>query len=590
MLPFAHTPDRNNSPSPTNFGSTPSSASSSVTSLSSNVEMDKNLISMDSASPAYGQCLPSEIIHSILKQVTSMSDVYSCSLVCKAWCYMALEVLWFKPGFQSTKTLSRFCSLLRQDPSTMTFLYPSMIRRLNLSNLSEDIDDAVISCLAACNRLERITLAGCTRLTDNGILSLLQHSVGQNLISVDLSDMINVTDTTIFAIAEKCPKLQGLNLSMCKDSQDPSDSVQIHDESIIRIAERCPSLRRIKLSNCVHLTDRSAIALATHCRVLLEIDLMNCKLITNAALVAIFRHCSELREFRINQCKNITDTAFTQSVLASKPAGVFHQLRILDLTSVSTITDQSVAVIVEAAPKIRNLILNKCENITDESVFSICKLGRHLHYLHLGHCDKLTDRSIIQLAHHCMRIRYLDLACCVQLTDRAVMELAILPKLKRIGLVKCHNITDDAIFSLTNLSRMTNSLERVHLSYCVKLTEQSITHLVSTCQRLTHLSLTGVPPFLRRDFQHFCRPPPRDFNAQQRSMFCVFSGKGVRDLRAYFNRLLLLHGDIAGTEPHTLQDFHRPMLQSLQTDTVYMEVDGDVEGDGDNDIEDMEDV
>jgi len=438
--------------------------------------------------------------------------------------------------------------------------------------------------------LERITLAGCTRLTDNGILALLQHNVGQNLISVDLSDVVNVTDTAILAIAEKCPKLQGLNLSMCKDTQDHAESVQIYDESIVRIAERCPALRRIKLSHCVHLTDQSAIALATHCKVLLEIDLMNCHLITDNALLAIFQHCSELREFRINQCNNITDSAFTHSALTTLPPGSYHQLRILDLTNVNGITDQSVAAIVEAAPKIRNLILNKCNKITDESVISICKLGRHLHYLHLGHCDRLTDRSIIQLAHHCMRIRYLDLACCIQLTDRAVMELAILPKLKRIGLVKCQNITDDAIYSLTNLSRMTNSLERVHLSYCVKLTVQSITHLVSTCQRLTHLSLTGVPPFLRRDFQHFCRPPPRDFNPQQRSMFCVFSGKGVRDLRTYFNRLMLLHGHIDNSDPHGIPDFRPATMQSLQTDTVYMEVDGDVEADGDNDIEDMEDV
>lgn len=354
---------------------------------------------------------------------------------------------------------------------------------------------------------------------------------------------------------------------------------------------------QIKLSNCVHLTDRSAIALATHCKVLLEIDLMNCHLISNDALIAIFQHCSELREFRINQCRRILDTAFTQSALATKPPGFYHQLRILDLTNVNAITDQSVSVIVKAAPKIRNLILNKCDKITDESVFSICRLGRHLHYLHLGHCDKLTDRSIIQLAHQCMRIRYLDLACCVQLTDRAVMELAILPKLKRIGLVKCHNITDEAIFSLTNLSRMTNSLERVHLSYCTKLTVPSITHLVRSCHRLTHLSLTGVLPFLRRDFQRFCRPPPRDFNPQQRSAFCVFSGKGVRDLRNYFTRIRPLHNSLDDIPPsHAMTDFRQATMQSLQNDTIYMEIDvdvdgdGDADGDGDNDMEDMEDV
>lgn len=245
MLPSAHTPDRNNTPSPTHFGSAPSSASSSVTSLSSNVEMEKNLMIIDSSTPSYAQTLPSEIIYSILKQITAMSDVYNCSLVCKTWCYLALEVLWFKPGFQSASTLALFCSLLRQEPSTLMFPYPSMIRRLNLSNLSNDILDSTVSCLEGCNRLERITLAGCTRLTDNGVLALLQNQVGQKLISVDLSDVVNVTDTAILAIAEKCPRLQGLNLSMCKDTHEHPESVQIHDESIVRIAEKCPSLRRV---------------------------------------------------------------------------------------------------------------------------------------------------------------------------------------------------------------------------------------------------------------------------------------------------------------------------------------------------------
>ena len=46
-----------------------------------------------------------------------------------------------------------------------------------------------------------------------------------------------------------------------------------------------------------------------------------------------------------------------------------------------------------------------------------------------------------------------------------------------------------------------------------------------------------MPAFRRGDLQHFCRPPPKDFNAHQRSTFCVYSGKGVVELRKHLNQL-----------------------------------------------------
>ena len=280
---------------------------------------------------------------------------------------------------------------------------------------------------------------------------------------------------------------------------------------------------------------------------------MNCN-ITNKSLLEVFKYSGELREFRLNNCIDITDSAFTESALTKLPSPqssslhhhhhsslssshYYDQLRILDLTSIQSITDHAVRQIIAAAPKIRNLVLNKCHNITDESVLAICQLGRYLHYLHLGHCLRLTDYSIVELARHCTRIRYLDLACCGQLTDRSVVELATLPKLKRIGLVKCQNITDQAIYALTSHTRIANSLERVHLSYCSRLTIPAIMQLVNFCEKLTHLSLTSVPAFLRPDFQRFRRTPPKEFSTQQRSVFCVFSGRGVRELRTYFNQL-----------------------------------------------------
>jgi hypothetical protein len=143
----------------------------------------------------------------------------------------------------------------------------------------------------------------------------------------------------------------------------------------------------------------------------------------------------------------------------------------------------------------------------------------------------LTDRAVCHLARSCTRLRYIDLACCPQLTDLSVLELAAnLPKLRRIGLVRVTNLTDQAIYSLVERYVC---LERIHLSYCENISVRAIYRLLERLPRLTHLSLTGVPSFRKQELQNMCREPPREFNQHQRTAFCVYSGKGVHELRKY---------------------------------------------------------
>ncbi|KAI7863984.1 hypothetical protein BDF14DRAFT_1733090 [Spinellus fusiger] len=477
--------------------------------------------------------MPPELILNILRHITNTTDLLSCALTCKQWTFHALELLWSKPAVTDLKSWNQVCTVLNN--STPLFPYRCFIRRINLTHLTHAVMDPHLVFLSNCERIERLTLAGCSSLTDQGLLALLNHGACSFLVSMDLSDVPLISDLTLTRIAEQCPKLQGLNLSMSREGQDQLSLIT--DSSIVKVAHHCRGLKRIKIHYRALVTDVSALALAEHCPGLTEIDLMNCG-ITNTALVAIFQQCRDLKEFRVNQCVQLSLSAFLQSFpLTSLGKNSYEQLRLLDLTGVLMLTDSAVQHIVWAAPRLRNVILNKCCNLTDASVLALCGLGRHLHYLHLGHCSQLTDHSILHLAKHCTRLRYLDLANCSQLTDTSVTELATLPKLKRIGLVKCTNITDEFMYALTTHVGVATTLERVHLSYCSRLSVHAVMHLVHFCHRLTHLSLTHVPAFLHTGLQRFCRAPPREFTEPQRRVFCVFSGKGVYDLRRYFQTL-----------------------------------------------------
>ncbi|KAI8977901.1 hypothetical protein BDB01DRAFT_876424 [Pilobolus umbonatus] len=450
--------------------------------------------------------IPSEILIQIFQHfVDSPSDLFHCALQCRAWSYYALQLLWHKPLILNAGTLIKFQNTLSKHESSTFIPYASLIRRINLSAVAEYIYDDSLNDFSVCKHLDRVTLTGCSNMTDNGIAMLFSKNAGQYLSSIDLSDIKNITDKTVFSIARSCPNLQGLNIS-------------------------------IRLSNWRLLTDASVIALTTHCPLLLEIDLVNCG-ITNNSLKEIFAKCRELRELKVNYCNFIDDHGFTRSALATPyPANTFYydQLRVLDVTNILMISDLTLDCITKVAPKIRNLVLNKCMSITDKSLEYISRLGRHLHYLHLGSCRNITDDAVINLTIHCNRMRYIDLASCNKLGDDTVAALAKLPKLRRIGLVRCDRITDRAIMDLTRYSRTSISLERIHLSYCQKLSINAISTLVIHCRRLTHLSLSFIPVFQNPEFQRFCRPAPKEYTPELQRTFCVFSGVNVDNLRRYF--------------------------------------------------------
>ncbi|KAH9049126.1 hypothetical protein EDB84DRAFT_1556346 [Lactarius hengduanensis] len=488
--------------------------------------------------------LPPEILINILKHLSSPRDIHSTLLVSRSWCECSVELLWHKPTVPDFNTLIKIMQVLsREEP---TFTYSQFIRRLNFISVGSEMSDSIFGRLAPCVRLERLTLVGCSNLSDDVIARTVPHF--PNLVAIDLSGVDGVTDRTVFALADCCPKLQGINLLGCR---------RVSSTSIGALAEKCPLLRRVKLTGLADLTDEPVSNLAIKGSLLLEIDLNGCKKLSDRAVRDIWTHSHNMREMRLSHCQELTDLAFPapQNIREPPPgpnpfpefyrfpvsdlpplrlSRALEHLRMLDLTSCSKITDDAVEGIVSASPRLRNLVLSKCSQLTDRAIESICLLGKHLHYLHLGHASSITDRSVKTLARSCTRLRYIDLANCNQLTDMSVFELASLPKLRRIGLVRVSNLTDEAIYSLGDRHQ---TLERVHLSYCDRITVMAIHYLLQKLQKLNHLSLTGIPAFRRHELQQFCRTPPAEFNTTQRSQFCVFAGEGVNKLRRYLTDL-----------------------------------------------------
>lgn len=469
--------------------------------------------------------LPPEMLCLIFSYIHSKADLISVALSCKYWSHLIISTIWFRPGINNKNIAAKLERTIKLCPDRTMWNYRKFIKRLNLSLIPNLITDDVLDLFTGCTSLERITLVNCSKISHSSISRLLEGCT--RLQSIDLTGVHGLDDDIYLQLSTHCKRLQGLYAP---------GSFNISQNAVLSLIHNCPLLKRVKLSDCNNITDEVVYALVKNCPSLVELDLHGCEKITNNSLHALFLELDSLKEFKISRNQNITYECFDSpngSILS------LDKLRILDFTQCSNITDKAVIKFIQLAPKLRNVVLSKCSSITDASLRAISTLGKNLHYVHLGHCSNITDVGAKELIKHCYRLQYIDLACCNQLTNTTVVELSNLPKLRRIGLVKCSQITDEGILALAENSRNAeDTLERVHLSYCVNLTIYPIYKLLRACPKLTHISLTGISQFLRPDITRFCREPPSEFNPHQKSIFCVFSGEGVGLLRNHLNHLI----------------------------------------------------
>ncbi|KAF9481822.1 RNI-like protein [Pholiota conissans] len=342
-----------------------------------------------------------------------------------------------------------------------------------------------------------------------------------HLETVVLSGVPDATDRTLVVLADMAINLLGLDISRC---------TQITDVGVLEITKKSLPLQWLQLNGVVGLTDPSISAIARTCSRLLELELCDLPLLTPVAVRDIWLFSRKLRTFRLANNPLLTDKAFPAPFQKDQPSDITmddkplphrpttwleqlpplilrhsaDSLRMIDLSQCK-ITDDAVEGIVSHAPRIQTFILSGCSMLTDKALESISKLRDHLDVLMLAHVCNITDRGIINLARKCSNLRCVDVAFCRNLTDMSVFELAGLSSLRRLSLVRVHKITDIGLYALAEHA---TELERLHLSYCDRLSLDAVHLLLQKLVRLQHLTATGIPSFRRKGVHRFSEPTP----------------------------------------------------------------------------------
>lgn len=193
----------------------------------------KPMIPHEPLSPVYR--LPPELLIAVFGKLSSPVDLRNCMLVSKQWSSCSVELLWHRPSFTVFDKYQLMVQALTPPENGHTFFdYPSLIKRLNLNFIALSVNDGSIAPLVHCTRLERLTLAGCSALTNVPLKDIL--AANNRLQALDLSHLEYITDDALMVVADNCPRLQGLNILGCK---------LITDASLIPLSQNRRMLRRV---------------------------------------------------------------------------------------------------------------------------------------------------------------------------------------------------------------------------------------------------------------------------------------------------------------------------------------------------------
>ncbi|KAI0960473.1 hypothetical protein AcW1_004979 [Taiwanofungus camphoratus] len=342
------------------------------------------------------------------------------------------------------------------------------LQSVHVSGFLDLTDRTVVLLATYASKLRRLDISGCRGVTDVGVLEVASTLMGLEVLK--LSGLSTLMDPAVSAITRSLPRLQELEMN---------DLPLITAVSVRDIWTFCRKLRRLKLAHCPQLNDR-AFPYAPHSK-------------SSPGVASIRSSAQAARDVRLSaSSRRSRPPTWLDSLppLILTPGHTLPDLRLLDLSHCSKLTDAAIAGVIAHAPSIQHLTLSGCTGLTDAAMHAVAKLGVHLDVLALTRVEKLTDAGIVALVRGCPRLKSVEVSFNRRLRDLSLLELASLPQLRRLAAVGLPRVTDVALLFLAEHA---GALARLHLSQCKRLSLGAVHVAVRRLAALEHLSASGVP-------------------------------------------------------------------------------------------------
>ncbi|KAF5026628.1 hypothetical protein F66182_1254 [Fusarium sp. NRRL 66182] len=308
----------------------------------------------------------------------------------------------------------------------------------------------------ACKNLMNATLEGCQNFQKTTLHSLLRSN--EKLVSLNLTGLTAVSNTSCKIIAESCPQLEVFNISWCG---------RVDARGVKTVVGACPRLRdlragevggfdnvataeaifktnnleRLVLSGCAELNDE-ALQIMMH-GVEPEVDILTDRPIVPAR---------KLRHLDLSRCVRLTDAGV-------KTMGhLVPDLEGLQLSGCKLLNDGALEPILASTPRLTHLELEDLENLTNSILsehLAKAPCATSIEHLSLSYCENIGDTGMIPIMQTCTKLQSIDLdntrisdlvlaeaAAMVMKRSRRSTEIGTIPKLTlQMVVYDCQNVT-----------------------------------------------------------------------------------------------------------------------------------------------------
>lgn len=379
---------------------------------------------------------------------------------------------------------SNFCALARKCQFLMS---------ITLNECSKHVDDVVMMSIASnCINLRTLEVSACHEVSDAGLAAVARHCF--NLRKIDLSRCELITDTGLIEAAPSMRKLEFLDISWC---------VMVSDSGIFQLTSKTERLLQLRVSGCRRLTDDGIVSFTRNTPWLQELDISYCNALTDEGGRAITHNLLHLQRLDLTDLVELTDAIFFFDAENDGRAMVeqmmLSRMRELHVNDCKRISDRGIAEISRRATRLVRLFIHGGEKLTDESLrlLTECPVtqtlrGGSLVALDFSFCHELTGRGLELLGERCPNLQDLRLSGCHKIEDKHILKLSLsCGGLQTLSLAHCKHITDAAIQALCeNLW-----IEQLDVSYCNKLTDETLLLLARNFSGLTHLGIAWCRKF-----------------------------------------------------------------------------------------------
>lgn len=284
------------------------------------------------------------------------------------------------------------------------------IENLQLAGCSQISDVGLWAIARHLVKLIVLNCTGCSQVTTVGIRSLSLRC--SDLIELDLSYCYLLDDVSMTVLAGGSWKLQKLSLRGC---------AKISDNGLSRISQGLGgTLLSLNLDGCPSIGefgDRGLKEIGTHCRVLKELSISNAKRIEDSGLIVLATGCNQLEILTLAGLENITKKslkACAESFTQMKKLTLIDNRKIID-------NDFNVFMNSPLALSLAHLELHSFQQLTDKGIAALCQsFSSNIHTLAFPECHQLTDYSAMIISHFCSNLRCLDFTDCGKFTDESL--------------------------------------------------------------------------------------------------------------------------------------------------------------------------